>query len=313
MDLVEAFVSDQFYEERTVFVTSETFDGNLGGTLADGDDICQFYADQAGLDGVFEAWLSDATGSPASRFGRGGSFILVDGTLVAKHWPDLTDGSLRHAIDLTELGTTLSAGAMVWTNTRTDGSTLGADDCGGWGAFSGLGAVGWADRSDAAWTEPAGNPTALCGDGGQHLYCFESETFKAPNSQTLTLVGNSLLLTSNDGTDSVDLTSYTDNQVLSLSGDQLQLTSEDGTDSVDLSGYIDTDNQVLSLSGDQLQLTSEDGTDSVDLSGYTNTDNQVLSLSGNQLQLTSDDGTDLVDLSTYVDTDHQTYPSAAIP
>ena len=78
------------------------------------------------------------------------------------------------------------------------------------------------------------------------------------------------------------------------------MTSDDGTDQVDLSGYLDnTDAQDLSLSLNTLSLTND--ATAVDLSSYLdNTDNQVLSLNSNTLELTSDDGTDQVDLSAYL-------------
>ena len=46
-----------------------------------------------------------STTSPDSRFSRGvGPYVLVDGTIVANNWSDLTSGTLRHAIDETETG-----------------------------------------------------------------------------------------------------------------------------------------------------------------------------------------------------------------
>ena len=52
-----------------VFVTSETYTGNLGG-VAGADDKCQALADQAGLPGVYMAWIADSVpaSAPATRF-----------------------------------------------------------------------------------------------------------------------------------------------------------------------------------------------------------------------------------------------------
>ena len=131
------------------------------------------------------------------------------------------------------------------------------------------------------------------------------------DNQVLSINGNSLELTSEDGTDIVDLSplNNTDNQELSITAESLRLTSDDGDDVVDLTPFLDnTDNQVLTITADSLQLTSDDGDDIVDLTPYLdNTDNQVLTISADSLQLTSDDGADVIDLSPYLDnTDSQT-------
>lgn len=52
---------------KTVFVTSQTYTGNLGG-LAGADAQCNLLAKAAGLEGSYLAWLSDATESPSTRF-----------------------------------------------------------------------------------------------------------------------------------------------------------------------------------------------------------------------------------------------------
>lgn len=127
------------------------------------------------------------------------------------------------------------------------------------------------------------------------------------DDQVLTRNGNTLELTSDDGTDIVDLDSLanTDNQVLTISGTDLRLTSDDGDDIVSLAD-IGLDDQVLTLTGTDLRLTSDNGDDVVDLSSI-NTDNQALSLSGTNLMLSSQDGTDSINLAPFLDnTDSQT-------
>ena len=91
--------------QYTVFVTSTSYDGNLGG-LAGADAKCQDQADAAGLTGTFKAWLSDAKGSPSTRFTRsaGAPYVLVDGTVIADNYAGLTSGSLEHPINQTETG-----------------------------------------------------------------------------------------------------------------------------------------------------------------------------------------------------------------
>jgi hypothetical protein len=103
----------------------------------------------------------------------------------------------------------------------------------------------------------------------------------------------------------VSLTAYlddtdTDNQVLSLSGNSLELSSDDGTDTVDLSPYVDTDNQTLSLSGNNLRLTSDAGLQTVSLASFLDdTDEQTLSITDDELTISGSGST--VDLFPYID------------
>jgi hypothetical protein len=94
--------------------------------------------------------------------------------------------------------------------------------------------------------------------------------------QDLTLTDNSLGLS--NSAETVDLSGYldnTDNQQLSLSGNNLSLTSDDGTDVVSLSAFSNTDDQTLSLSGTNLSISGSGST--VNLSGFLdNTDSQNL-------------------------------------
>ena len=92
-----------------VFATSTLRNGALGG-LNGADAICQERAGAGGLPGTYRAWLSDGTGSPSTRFRRSGQgYRLPDAaqTSIATDWTDLTDGKLRHAINVTELGETV--------------------------------------------------------------------------------------------------------------------------------------------------------------------------------------------------------------
>ena len=323
---------------RRVFITSTRHIGDLGG-MSGADAICQSRAASAGLSGTFLPWLSDSTTSPSDRFTRlGVPFVTVDGTVVARDWQDLvsTMGStsrtdfLRAPIDRSETGSTITG--TVWTGTDTSGDPIPGKNCDDWSATSRANAqTGKSDSIDGEWTDSGIGPCYIF----HHLICvsqtadydrglaiyFDDTTV---DNQELSISGDQLRLSSDDGTDVVDLSRYlddtdttVDNQQLSLVGDQLRLSSDDGTDTVDLSKYLDdtdttVDNQELSISGDQLRLSSDDGTDIVDLSKYlddtdTTVDNQELSISGDQLRLSSDDGTDTVDLSVYRDnTDAQT-------
>src|SRR5262249_60557677 len=83
---------------KLVFVSSTTYTGNLGG-LSGADAKCQSLATSAGHAGTFKAWLSDDVTDAKSRLTHSTMpYVLVDGTIVATGFTDLTSGTLRHAI-----------------------------------------------------------------------------------------------------------------------------------------------------------------------------------------------------------------------
>ena len=169
---------------RIVFTSSATFTGALGG-LAGADNECQQLASAAGLPGTFKAWLSDATGSPSTRFAQAPvPYLLVDGTVVANDWTELTSGTIQHALDQSETGgppgrddsgnaCMLPVGAtIVWTSTRSDGTAVPGTDCSNW-TSSLVNAPSQWGRNDAAssfWS-------TYCSSGScswhAPLYCFQ--------------------------------------------------------------------------------------------------------------------------------------------
>src|SRR5262249_60205975 len=52
---------------RLVFVRSQTYNGNFGG-VAGADTQCTTLARQAGMQGIFKAWISSTTSNPAASF-----------------------------------------------------------------------------------------------------------------------------------------------------------------------------------------------------------------------------------------------------
>jgi len=154
---------------KNVFVTSTTYEGNLGG-LAGADATCNAVASGAGLPGVYRAWLSDSTASPSTRFTQSPIYELPNGLDISNSgWPDLTDGTLYTPIDVSELGTTVG-NVPVWTNTMADG-TSDEYSCANWtSASSGdLGSEGFSGQTDYAWSD---GDYASC-DHRVSLYCFE--------------------------------------------------------------------------------------------------------------------------------------------
>ncbi len=165
---------------KRVFTTSQTTTAGFGG-LAGGDLHCQTLANAASLPGTYKAWISDSTGSPSTRFTRGGPYQLVDGTLIANDWADLTDGSIANPINLTESSGTPPDGnsncgdpRVVWSNTLFDGTLLGNGHCADW--TGGNGDSEWSrwDLSNqewSAWCTPTSGAT--CNNWVANLYCFE--------------------------------------------------------------------------------------------------------------------------------------------
>jgi hypothetical protein len=170
--------SGSFY---LTFVTSTDTIGYLGG-IAGADQTCQTNASQAGMGGTWKAWISDGTvsSSPANRFlnrDAGAAYKLLDGTLVANNWSDLTDGSLNAPISMTEKFSYKSS--YVWTNTLPNGARVGDQDqpmhCLNWNTSAAAfqGRAGSSGRTDNAWS---GLTFILSCSQQAALYCFSQQT-----------------------------------------------------------------------------------------------------------------------------------------
>lgn len=156
---------------KQVFVSSETYDGNLGG-LPGADAKCQTLATAAGLTGTFKAWLSTGTTTATSRLTHSdGPYALVDNTKIANNWSDLTDGSLLHAIDQDENGDTSTAIA-IWTGTTPTGDKS-TPNCLGWTFNTDSSKSGRTGTlaADQTWTD--NNATEKKCNSLQNLYCIE--------------------------------------------------------------------------------------------------------------------------------------------
>jgi hypothetical protein len=169
---------------KIVFTTSLTYAISNLGSVGGADMRCQERAAAAGLSGQYKAWLSDSRSSPSTTFSRiADPYVLVNGAVVADDWADLTSGTLRHAINLTESGGTPPNGAApcqmpsVWTATAATGDLDDrSDTCGDWtdpqGTQSEWGT--WTGQ-DGSWTVgcTGGNsPQTACGTASA-LYCFQ--------------------------------------------------------------------------------------------------------------------------------------------
>jgi hypothetical protein len=155
---------------RRVFVSSATLaSGDFGGN-AGGDALCQSLADARGLGGAWKAWLSDASQTPDNRFAQAAvPYRLMDGSIVAADWVELTSGTLRHPVNLDENGAAVLG--QVWTGTVRNGRAEG-DHCTAWStsAAATLGEAGLSTEVNYRWTAASLPP---CNSAALHLYCFE--------------------------------------------------------------------------------------------------------------------------------------------
>lgn len=155
---------------KIVFLSSTTTDGNLGG-LTGADAFCQNLATMAGLPGTYMAWLSDGTGSPATRFTQAlVPYKTLDGMVVAAAWGDLIDGTLMNPINVTEEG--VAVVARVWSGTGTNGAVTGSDDCSQWAVTGTNGGTGLSTATNGDWTNDSTTPNDVC-TANHHVYCFQ--------------------------------------------------------------------------------------------------------------------------------------------
>ena len=160
MDDGDGCSADCISESKIAFVTSETYNGNMGG-LAGADAKCQALAIAAGLPGNYMAWLGSANESPVTRFTKSMSpYVRVDGVKIADNWTDLIDGSLLAPLNKTEknqappIGNTSCAGGgfpTTWSAVNPNGTSQGSY-CGDWASTNGGSRWGRADQSNASWT-----------------------------------------------------------------------------------------------------------------------------------------------------------------
>ena len=170
---------------KTVFVTSESYTGNLGG-LAGADQKCNDLAAAASLAGDYKAWLSDSSQSPNTRFTQfPGPYKMVNGTVIASDFADVVDGALNTVIDRDEHGappSSFTSSPFVWTSTKPDGSGREDRHCVDWtndvpGQAPGIlggGGIFADDFGTTAspierWTYIGSTTCAIAA----HLYCFQ--------------------------------------------------------------------------------------------------------------------------------------------
>jgi hypothetical protein len=174
--------------EKRLFLTHDGWDGDLVSAahtlglaattgIVAADALCNRAAAQAGLGGVWVAWLSDATHDAIARVVDVGPWYRVDGAKVFDNEAALTGNPLV-AIELDERGNdtelTPDGGGLAnvpWTGTLANG-TRSPSTCGDWTSNSSSthGLVGAnTATTQRKWTEGS---LPLC-DQPYPLYCFE--------------------------------------------------------------------------------------------------------------------------------------------
>jgi len=161
--------------EKTVFVTSDSFNGDLGG-LKGADDKCQAEADGPASivpSGTYMAWLSDGTDSPNTRFTKSSHpYMLPDGTKIAENYTDLTDGSIQNFINIDPTGKTLGQ-TPFWTGTNEDGTTAQSIRvCAGWKNLytNARGTIGSTGHTLTTWSSQS---QGRCNTNRNRLACFQ--------------------------------------------------------------------------------------------------------------------------------------------
>lgn len=179
----------QWGDSRYIFVSSETLPGNLESEqipenmtgLARADTLCQILAVAAGLPGSYYAWLSDNNNIPgysdaAARIGGAQDGVDVayvmpqGGVAVAHGWDGLVENGPAVAITRTETGMMLDVTPVrVWSNTDSDGTSLGESACDNWSSMIGFGWTG-STTTGTTWTDVG---LFACTNVDVHLYCIQ--------------------------------------------------------------------------------------------------------------------------------------------
>jgi hypothetical protein len=167
---------------KKVFVTSTTYNGNLGG-LTGADAKCQARADAAALGGTWKAILSDGTTDARDRMGYGWDYLnTTNGRIVVSVgdlWRCTYDNlgaaiCLNSPINMDESGNIVSYPTRVWTGSLSDGTriTQYSASCSGWtSGSSGSGGTGDISLRDTTWATIS---PPMVGCANLHrLYCVE--------------------------------------------------------------------------------------------------------------------------------------------
>lgn len=170
---------------RRVFISSGQWTANLGGTTG-ADAKCQAAANSVSLGGTWMSWTSTSISNPSMRFVHSTvSWKLLDGTLVANDWSDLTSGALENPINRDENDNLVSwsdnpYSGIAWTDTSTTGHWSGyPSDCSEFmngvssSVYASVGYNGYSGTYQGfMWTDAQLSAGYAC-DSVLSLLCFE--------------------------------------------------------------------------------------------------------------------------------------------
>lgn len=150
---------------HTIFVTSTTYTGNLGG-IAGADAYCAARATAAGLPETYKAVISTTASNASSRLTISGLVYNTVGVKIADNSTDFWDGSFDTYVYADEFGVTNSN--YVWTGMNTNGTYINTRTCSDWTATGSSGAYGHAGSYSTSHLN-AGNDSCTT---AYSLYCI---------------------------------------------------------------------------------------------------------------------------------------------
>ena len=134
-----------------MFITRATYTGNLGGVLG-ADAKCRQAAQNAGLKGLFVAFLSDSTHSAASRIAGNGPWVNMKGEELFGAAASSWTGFPKTAIRYDESGNWQMTD--YWTGSK-QGSIPASNTCENWFSEEPEGQVGTGSWADKLWVTSA--------------------------------------------------------------------------------------------------------------------------------------------------------------
>lgn len=160
---------------HTIFATSTTPDGNLGG-ISGADTICATRAvlgsKTSTLSGTWKAIVSTATVNAKDHLSLTATLSIknTNGEMVLGLASDLWGATLLNPVKYNENGT--AAGANVWTGTDYTG-VYNNENCSGWTSSNAgeLGGRGGTTNTNATWIDAHSGATCNLPKG---LYCINS-------------------------------------------------------------------------------------------------------------------------------------------
>ncbi len=175
---------------KRVFLSSYRVSGDLGNYTSDdrnnhsnADGVnarCRDLASRRNLGGEWRAWIRSDGMEISDRMTHSNyRYELLDHTVIANNWDDLTDGTLLHMINMDETGTTVLSDEFtdVWTggsvgtmsNQCTADNILFGSSWWSHGESDEVGGAGWFDNTSSDWTT---NNSQTC-EKEARFYCFE--------------------------------------------------------------------------------------------------------------------------------------------